>query len=286
MQPTQPAPTGSRPLNFIERLQQEIRIRGYSRSTLRIYTHAVSDFLCFFGPDATEYTASDVRKYLDHLVQRGIAVRSCNVALQAIKFFYTQVLRASLNEHIRTLKRPKHLPIVLAPQETKDLFAATKNRKHRLLLALAYGAGLRVSEAVGLRVGDLDFARNLLCVRRGKGRKDRNTIIPQSLVSDLRELIALRPAHEPLFVSERGGGLTVRTAQAVFYAALAAASVNKPASFHSLRHSFATHLIENGTDIRFIQELLGHENIRTTQGYTRVATHALARIVSPLDRGG
>lgn len=267
----------------IAQMAQELRIRGFSRATVVAYCYAVQKFLSYVGADIVEAGSDDVKSFIDDLLKEGRSARTCNLALNAIKFFFKIVLKQPLDGPLPTVKRPKTLPIVFSQEEIRQLLAVVKNKKHHLLLSLAYGAGLRVSEVVKLKVDNIDFARNLLMIRQAKGGKDRLSLIPIKLVDDLKEICGLRRGDELVFVSERGGALNVRTAQQIFYSALRVSQIKKTASFHSLRHSFATHMIENGTDIRFIQELLGHENIRTTQGYTRVASHALARLASPLD---
>lgn len=157
-----------------------------------------------------------------------------------------------------------------------------KNKKHYLLLAIAYGAGLRVSEVINLRVGHIDLDELIITIRQSKGAKDRRSVLPQKLISDLRSFLAGRGESEYLFESNRGGNLSERSAQKIFDNALKAAEIKKNASFHSLRHSFATHLLENGVDVRYVQELLGHSNIRTTQIYTHLTNPALKNIKSPL----
>jgi site-specific recombinase XerD len=158
----------------------------------------------------------------------------------------------------------------------------TKNTKHRLMLALAYGAGMRVSEVVALRVSDIDLHELTIHIKQAKGQKDRISVIPESWVDSLRTWAGAKAGHEFVFASDRGGILTTRTAQKIFEHALAKAGIQKSATFHSLRHSFATHLIENGVDIRYVQVLLGHNNIRTTQRYTHVTNPMLKNIQSPL----
>jgi len=162
------------------------------------------------------------------------------------------------------------------------LIDLTQNFKHRLLLALAYSAGLRVSEVVRLRAPDIDLGGLTVIVRQGKGKKDRLTVISSTLAPELQKIMAGKEANDYVFASERGGRLTETSAQKVFYQALIRAGIKKPATFHSLRHSFATHLLENGTDVRYVQELLGHANIRTTQIYTHVTNPAIRNIKSPL----
>jgi site-specific recombinase XerD len=147
---------------------------------------------------------------------------------------------------------------------------------------MAYGGGMRVSEITDLKIMDIDFAGGTIHIKQAKGKKDRITLLSPKIFSALTSLCEGRPAHDPVFVSQRGGKLTKRTAQKVFEQALRRAGLLKPATFHSLRHSFATHLLENGTDVRYVQELLGHSNIRTTQRYTQVTNPALKRILSPL----
>jgi len=180
--------------------------------------------------------------------------------------------------------------VVLSRQEISRVFGVVSNRKHRLLLALAYGAGLRVSEVVALRVRDLSFDEGLINVRGGKGMKDRITVFPACLVAEMREFVCGRAADAYVFESNRKGGgaaggsrrLTSRSAQKIFSLALARAGVAKAATFHSLRHSFATHLLEDGVNLRYVQELLGHRSIKTTQLYTQMTRVGFERISSPL----
>jgi len=172
--------------------------------------------------------------------------------------------------------------VVLSRSEIEKILQSVANRKHKLLLSLVYGAGLRVSEVVSLRVQDIDFDRELIHIKNAKGRKDRVTILPKKLVQEFQGLSQFCSGKDFVFCSNRGGRLSARTAQKIFEQALKNAGIKKDASFHSLRHSFATHLLENGTDVRYVQALLGHQNIRTTQYYTQVTNPSLRKIVSPL----
>jgi len=150
------------------------------------------------------------------------------------------------------------------------------------MLSISYGAGLRVCEVINLKIEDVDSERNLIHIKQSKGGKDRVTILPEKIKDDLKNLMYANDNQRYLFESERGGNLTTRTAQKIFEQALKRSGIIKKASFHSLRHSFATHLLENGVDVRYVQELLGHKNIRTTQIYTHVTNMALRNIKSPL----
>ncbi|MCA9302136.1 tyrosine-type recombinase/integrase [Candidatus Nomurabacteria bacterium] len=202
--------------------------------------------------------------------------------MNSIKFYYRNVLKNTKKIEVQLAKKPKSLPIVLSRSEVEKILKSPKNAKHRLLLALAYGAGLRVSEVVSLKIQDLDFEELTVHIKQAKGQKDRISVMPESLADSLRGLTAGKERDDLVFASERGGKLATRTAQKIFENALKDSNVKKDATFHSLRHSFATHLLENGTDVRYVQELLGHQNIRTTQRYTQVTNPKLKNIRSPL----
>jgi len=229
-----------------------------------------------------EFDQENVKDFLFACEQKQISPQSRNLFLSAIKFYYRNVIRNLQKIEIQSAKRPKSLPVILSRKEIGKILESLKNAKHKLLLSLAYGAGLRVSEVVALKVQDLDFAELIVHIKQAKGQKDRISVMPIRLVDDLRNLVAGKAVNDFVFASERGGKLTTRTAQKVFENALQISDVKKKATFHSLRHSFATHLLENGTDVRYVQELLGHSNIRTTQIYTQVTNPKLKNIKSPL----
>jgi len=220
-----------------------------------------------------------------HLLQKragGMSGSSTNIILQAANFYTKNVLGRSTKMRLPFSRRSKHLPVVLNREEILMMIDVTGNRKHKLILSIAYGGGLRVSEVINLKVQDVDFASNIIHVKQSKGKKDRLTLLSPKIFSGLRILCTDRLPKDYVFVSQWGGKLTKRTAQKIFQDALKHAGIMKAATFHSLRHSFATHLLENGTDVRYVQELLGHANIRTTQRYTQVTNPALKRIASPL----
>ncbi|MDA0375901.1 MAG: tyrosine-type recombinase/integrase [bacterium] len=184
--------------------------------------------------------------------------------------------------NLRLAKTHQRLPVVLSRSDIARIIDSVENTKHRTMIALAYGAGLRISEVVSLRVADIDCEQLTIYLKHAKGDKDRVSIIPASLCDKLRAFSHGKTAQEFFFPSQFGGKMTERSLQAVFKRSLLRADIIKPATFHSLRHSFATHLLENGTDIRYVQALLGHSNIRTTQRYTQVTNLALKNIKSPL----
>lgn len=267
---------------YLQRLRGELLLRGLSEKTIRVYVSCVRIFLLYEGFDYTRIDVEKIRSFLLLRIENGLSPQSANLYLYAIRFFYRHVMHDAQPIPLRFLKRPQRLPVVLSHEEILRLLDGVSNRKHRLLLALAYGAGLRVSEVLNLRVRDLRFDEGLIFVSQGKGRKDRMTLFPERLKNDFGPFLAFHWVDSFVFESGRGGKLSTRTAQKIFAKALAKAGIQKPASFHSLRHSFATHLLENGVSIRYVQELLGHSSIRTTERYTRVQRPALSNIRSPL----
>ncbi len=255
----------------IDRLQRYMRVAGYRAKTIEAYVRCVQ-----------EIGEQDLMKFLDKLALKHRSTFTMNQYHAAYKLYVTKILKRDWNIPFPYSKRHKKLPIVLSKDEIVKIINATKNAKHRLLLALSYGSGMRVSEVVNLKVGDLNLNELNLVIKDAKGGKDRLSIFPEILKTDLQNMIAGKHANDYVFESERGGKLTTRTAQLVFEKSLKSAGILKPATFHSLRHSFATHLLENGVDVRYIQKLLGHVSISTTALYTKVTNPALLNIKSPL----
>ena len=273
--------------SLLTRLEEELKLRNYSRKTIRSYLLCLRKYVDFLTKNSSAIkgltSEEKVRKFLLQHQERGDAGQTINLYLNAIKFFYREILKSGEKIDLKFSKTSKRLPEVLSRLEIEKLLAVIGNRKHKLLIALSYGAGLRVSEAVHLKVKDLDLGELTIHLREAKGKKDRLTIFPEKLKNEINEMIMTgKNSNDYVFESERKGKLTERTAQKVFYNALKKSGIKKPASFHSLRHSFATHLLENGVDVRYVQELLGHANIRTTQIYTKVTNPSLKHIKSPL----
>ena len=262
--------------------KNELKLRNYSPKTVQNYLLCLCHYFTFIKKDFQAMDEEKIRSFLLAKSDKGASARTIAVYLNAIKFFYYQVMGVSTKLQIRTPKKRKFLPTVLTRAEIRRLIEAIKNPKHRLLLALAYSAGLRVSEAISLKVQDVDLESLSLHIKQAKGQKDRITVYSGKLKADLCFLLHHKNLGDYIFESDRGGCLTTRTAQAIFSQAVKKSGVKKDATFHSLRHSFATHLLENGVDVRYVQELLGHQNIRTTQIYTHVTSPSLKNIKSPL----
>lgn len=265
-----------------ERLMQEMKLRKFSPRTMSSYITGVKSFLEWINKSPKSVNSSDVRAYLEKLVDEGKSGSTINTAYSALKFYFGTVLKRKFFVAIPRAKASKKLPVVLSKQEIKQLFFPIKNAKHKLLLGFMYSTGLRVSELTNLKVRDLDFDEKLVTVRAGKGDKDRMTILSDKIIPVLKKFTSKKQGDDFVFANNRGGKLTERSAQKVFFAALKLSGIKKQATCHSLRHSFATHLLENGTDIRYIQELLGHKRLETTQIYTHLTNPALKRVKSPL----
>jgi len=272
---------------WLRRLIEVMKRKGYSVHTQKAYLHHAERFARQLTVPLDAVTARDVHAYVMELVRQERSSAYIGQAVSALRLWICGVMgrRDFPNEWIRP-KRAKKLPTVLAPDEGKRLLGTVTNLKHRTLLTLTYSAGLRVSEAVNLRKGDIDPARKVICIRQGKGKKDRYTLLSQAAYAMLVAYMQQFAVDDYLFPG--GGGLhqplRVRSVQHVFERAKRAAGISKPATVHTLRHSFATHLLEGGTDLRFIQELLGHASSKTTEIYTHVSVKDIRRIQSPLDR--
>jgi site-specific recombinase XerD len=264
------------------KLSQEMKLRGFSQKTVKSYLYYITAMLHFANKGPKNITGDNVRNYLELLADKGRSSSTLNTAYSALKFYFEKILRRKFFTNIPRRKKNKKLPEVLSREEVAKIFKNIINVKHKLLLGLIYSSGLRVSESVNVKVCDLDFQNKILKVRQSKGAKDRITILSDKIVGVLEKYIKNKKPDDYVFESIQGGKLTERSAQKIFAQALEKSKINRKASCHSLRHSFATHLLENRTDIRYIQELLGHARIETTQIYTKVANSTIKNIKSPL----
>lgn len=267
---------------YLEKTKQELRLRNYSSKTIKAYLGCLRKYFDFKKFNLEKIDEENIKKFLLNRQSKNYSSQTVNLYLNAIKFFYREVLKIPQKINFKFAKRSKKLPIVLSREEIRKIIESIKNPKHKLIISLTYGAGLRISEVINLKVKDANLEELTIHLKDAKGKKDRITIIPEKIKIDLQNLITGKNPNDYVFESERGGKLTERTAQKIFESALRKAGIKKDATFHSLRHSFATHLLENGVDVRYVQELLGHRNIRTTQVYTQVTNPKLKNIKSPL----
>lgn len=271
---------------YLTKLLQEIKLKNYSYRTLQAYTQCVEYFLKSWIKKEENIQNIDrdfIKKVVLYLHDKGKAPKTINLYKSAIIFFANEVLNLSI-EKLSMSKEARKLPSILSKSEVQELISSYTNTKHQLLIQLSYGCGLRVSEVVVLRSKDIDFNRHVLTIRWWKWNKDRQIPLPHTVYLILQSLLATKAANDIVFESERWWSLTTTTLQKIFHQWCQRIGIKKDVTFHSLRHSFATHLLEQGTDIRYVQALLGHANIRTTQIYTHVMQPALDKIISPLDR--
>ena len=274
-----------------QRMIDDMRLRKLSPKTQSGYIRAVKRFAGFLGHSPDRAKVEDLRRFQLYLVDHGISPVSLNATITGLKFFFEVTLeRADLMARMHTVRVPRTLPVVLSREEAARLIACAGNLKYQAALSVAYGAGLRASEVVGLKVGDIDRQRKTLRVEQGKGRKDRYTLLSPVLVERLRIWWQVGHAQGKLL---DGGWLfpgqnpinpmSTRQLNRAVHAAAAEAEIAKRVSAHTLRHSFATHLLEQKVDIRVIQVLLGHKKLETTALYAQVATEILREVISPLE---
>jgi integrase/recombinase XerD len=268
-------------------LIEDLTLRNYSPKTIRLYVDNVARLARYHGKSPDRLGREDIRRYLLYLVnERKLAVGSYQQALAAFRYFYRWVLkRGDVVQDILSPRPERHLPVVLSQTEVGRLFAAIPSFKHRMILTTAYAAGLRISETVNLKITDVDSERMVIRVRQGKRNKDRYTMLSPVLLDMLRNYWwAARPESYLFPGRRRDRPMSVSTVQRACKDAQARAGIEKHVTPHTLRHSFATHLLEAGTDVRVLQALLGHSSIRTTSIYTHVSTRLISGTVSPLDR--
>jgi integrase/recombinase XerD len=269
-------------LKFIETLQ----LKAYSENTIRTYQNEFAQLLQVIkAKHVDELDAEKLRSYFLYCIKTlKLSENTIHSRLNAVKVYFEQVLhRDKFFFEIPRPKKPSILPKVINVKDIKKLFAVTTNLKHNTMLKICYGLGLRVSEIVNLKITDIDSNNMQVFIERAKGKKDRYANLPESILEQLRDYFREYRPTKYLFEGQYGGQYSIRSAQKVFSDALKKANINKAVGIHGLRHSFATHLLESGTDISFIQQLLGHNDIKTTLRYTHVSKTTLKNIKSPLD---
>jgi len=260
---------------LLRKLIMELEIRNFSPKTVKSYTNSVRHYL----EHAKTFSQDEVKSYIQVQIRRKEATSICH-DLSAIEFFLEKV--AGIKISLPRPKRNKTIPEILTLDEVKKMFDATNNIKHKLILKILYGCGLRVSEVVNLKKEDVNFAEGLIHIKLAKGKKDRFVKMPNSVKEDLESYCKLNQ-DIILFPSNRGGKLTTATIQAIVEQTAKKAKIKKEVYPHLLRHSFATHLLEQGTDLRIIQKILGHSDIKTTQIYLQISQASIKNVKNPLD---
>jgi len=270
---------------YFKNLRKNLVVRKYSPKTIKSYIHYNKDFLGYVRKKPNEITNEDVKDYLFYLVEeKEVSASTLNTVINALKFYYGEVLKRGFVYELKRPKKDKKLPVVLNQEEISKILSSITNIKHRPILMLIYSAGLRVSEVVKLKPGDIDDERKLIHIKGGKGRKDRYTMLSEVAMEMIRRYLKEYGQSIWLFSSQdKEKHITTRTVEKIFSNACRKANIKKNATLHSLRHSFATHLLERGTDLRYIQELLGHKSSKTTEIYTHVSNKDIGKIKSPLD---
>ena len=268
------------------RMIEDMTIRKLASKTQRDYVQRVKDFAAFLGRSPDTASFEDVRRYQLHLAASGAGVSTLNQSTATLRFFFRVTLgRGDIVNHTQFVHEPRKLPVVLSPEEMARFLDAAPGLKYKAALSVAYGAGLRVSEVVALKVTDIDSKRMVIRVEQGKGHKDRYVMLSPHLLELLRAWYkAARPQGWLFPGLKPASPMTTRQLTRACHAAAHMAEIGKRVSPHTLRHSFATHLLEQNIDIRVIQVLLGHAKLDTTALYTRVATKTICEIMSPLDR--
>jgi integrase/recombinase XerD len=276
-------------LNWLGKLEKAIRARNYSDETLRNYRHAVKSLLVTQPGDPRNWDQATLRHFLDELrFEHGLSPSTINLYREGIVFFCRHVTgNSECLEDLPRLKESKTLPSVFGPKQISDLLSSIANPKHRLAMLLAYGCGLRVNELAHLQIHDLDIDRMQIMILNGKGKKSRIVMLPHTLKRLIEAYLdTYRPTTWFFESPVSKGPLTKRTFQAIFDRACKKANIHRIGGIHILRHSFATHLLENGTALKFIQDLLGHTRITTTERYLHVAQSSLTQVQSPVDKFG
>ncbi len=269
-----------------QRMIEDMTIRKFAPKTQHDYLQRVKNFAAYLGRSPDRANFEDLRRYQLHLAASGAGVPTLNQTISTLRFFFKVTLgRPDIVERTAFVHEPSKLPVVLSPEEVARLLDAAPSLKYKTALSVAYGAGLRASEVVALKVSDIDSQRMVIRVEQGKGRKDRYVMLSPHLLGLLRAWWKLARPQGWLFPGQnRLNPLTTRQLNRACHAAAHRAEIDKRVSLHILRHSFATHLLEQNIDIRVIQVLLGHAKLDTTALYTRVATKTIQQVMSPLDR--
>ena len=269
---------------LLKKFRQEIMIAGYSKRTISMYEMYVKAFLKQLKRPAVQAERENIIEFMAGMKERNNSNATLSLALSSLKFFYHNFLHKKIIEDIKVPKKAKKLPVVLTRDELKELFKATKAGRNRIILEFLYSTGCRVSEATSIKTDDLEFSEGIARVKGGKGNKDRLIVLSKEWMSEAKKYLKRKKIKsEFLFSKKNGKPISADTIQRMIKKAAKKAGITKEVTPHKLRHSFGTHLLENGENIRKIQELLGHTNLSTTQIYTSVTTDELKKVTSPFD---
>lgn len=272
-------------MNVAEAIKKECERRKFSPRTIEAYQTCVEVFFRQTNKTPNQITKKDVGEFLDKLMESGRSGGTIHVYLNALKFYFEEILGRNFRLDIKYCKRPERLPEVLTKEETINILEAIKNPKHKLMISFLYGAGLRVSELLNLRVGDINFENKYGFVRHGKGNKDRIFILPEKILNQLKELIQLENLSKEdfMFLTNRNERYSPRTIAEIIKKSCEINGIKRKIHPHTMRHSFATHLIQNGNSVNEVQSLLGHKSPETTMIYVHLASPKMLKIKSPLD---
>lgn len=265
----------------LQRLETELRLRAFSPQTVTSYLYWNKQFLNFANKKPEEVSEDDIKNYVADLLSRNVSPKSIVLIKAALKFFYDEILSRNI-VNLKSPKTSKKLPVVLTKEEVKRLIDSIKNRKHKLIVMLLYSSGLRLSELLNLKAGDLELDEKIGWVRSGKGAKDRLFLLSNRLIEELKEYVQDKKEDDFVFTG-RNGRMTPRNVQKMIKKIARNTGIEKNVHPHVLRHCFATHLLESGENIRKIQLLLGHSNLNTTQLYLDISNEELKKVKNPLD---
>ena len=273
--------------DLLNKAKSKLYIRNYSPRTIASYISSLNNFAEWLIQEkVNQVTDKEVEKYLYHLKKnRNRSISGMKQTVASLKILFTDILKKEIPDSLNIrFRKEEKIPVVLSEEELAAVIKAVNNLKHKVILMTIYSAGLRLSECLALTMADMDYDRNQIRIRQGKGKKDRQTVLSRTLLSEMKDYLIKFCPKIFLFEGQKGGRYSASSVQAIMKRAVKKSGIKKHATVHTLRHSFATHLLENGTDIRFIQELLGHKRLETTQIYTHISKIAFDRIKSPLDR--
>jgi len=268
----------------VENFKRELIVGGFSKRTLTMYLLYVRDFLEFVKKEPTTLSREDIIAYMARKKEEGVKDATMCLVYSALRHFFKEYLKSNLMDDIKRPKKGTKLPVVMTRDEVKKILNAAKRKRDKLIMMLLYSSGLRVSEVTKMKINDLNLNERTAIVRGGKGNKDRLVILSEEWVKEISEYLKNRKVNsEYVFCNSLGRPISIDSVQRLVRKARIKAGINKNVTPHSFRHSFATHLLEKGENIRKIQELLGHSNLSTTQIYTKVSIEELKKVKSPLD---